>query len=353
MMFRSGGEAKRVPSSSERAAEANANHAVASHIAPSDSNVYYGGGYWNDYRTVQREMDRRVSGRPDVGYRDYFHELVDGRCFERALFLNCGDGSVERGFLAAGLIRSADGIDISEDLLATARRAGQGLPLSYTRIDINAGELPGAHYDLIVNNAAGHHVAYVDRVFRALCAALAPDGYFVHWDYVGPHRNQFAYRDWAACAEVNRNLPAHGRQVLHYPHLPTMLQLDPSEAVHSELLLETCARYFTTECYRPIGGAIAYPILTHNRALRGLAPADAEAIVAEAMLADLAYLHDHPDSTLFAFWYGRPKHEVLRDDEQLRRWEREENAREERAHRDGGRYYPPTAVERLHPGAEG
>lgn len=326
---------------------------VVAQIAPSSSDVYYGGNYWNDYRTVAREMDRRVSGRPGVGYRDYFHELVDGRRFERALFLNCGNGHVERGFLDAGLIRSGVGIDISEDLLESARQAAAGLPLSYVRADINEGRLPDRHYDLIVNNAAGHHVAYVDRVFRALCAALTPDGYFLHWDYVGPHRNQFPYRDWAACAEVNRNLPAHGRQVLHYPHLPTMLHDDPSEAVHSELLLETSARYFTTECFRPIGGAIAYPILTHNQALRALPPAEAEPIVAEAMLADLAYLYEHPDSTLFAFWYGRAKHGVLSDDEQLRRWESEENEREERAHRAGGRYYPPSPIERLRPKADG
>ncbi len=325
---------------------------VTSQIGPSSSNVYYGGDYWNDYRTVEREIDRRVSGRPGFGYREYFHELVDGRRFERALFLNCGDGHVERGFLDAGLIRSGVGIDISEDLLESARRAARGLPLSYVRVDVNQGTLLNQRYDLIVNHAAGHHVAYVDRVFRALCAALTPDGFFVNWDYVGPHRNQFPYEHWAACAEVNRNLPAHGRQVLRYPDVPTMLHDDPSEAVHSELLLETSARYFTTECFRPIGGAIAYPILTHNRALRALPPAEAEPVVAETMLADLAYLHDHPESTLFAFWYGRAKHDVLSDDERLRGWEREEQEREERAHRAGGRYYPPSPLERLRLEAE-
>ncbi len=322
-------------------------------IAPSSSNVYYGGDYWNDWRTVAREIDRRVSGRPDVGYRDHFHELVDGRRFERALFLNCGDGNVERGFLQAGLIDSGVGIDISDDLIAIAREAARGLPLRYVQLDVNQGILPHQRYDLIVNNAAGHHIAYVDRVFRALCAALSPDGFFLHCDYVGPHRNQYPHSSWAACAEVNRSLPSHARQVLRYPHMPTMLHLDPSEAVHSELLLETSARYFTTDCYRPIGGAIAYPILSHNQALRRLAPADAEPVISEVLLADLAYLHEKPESTLFAFWFGRPKHAVLHDDEQLQRWRNEENAREERARQQGGRYYPPAPLERLLPLAGG
>ncbi len=320
-------------------------HDAANEIAPASSSVYYSGHYWNDYHTVVRELNRRVSGRPEVGYRDYFHELVDGRRFERALFLNCGDGHVERGFLEAGLIRSGVGLDISEDLLATAREAARGLPLSYVRLDVNQGVLLNQQYDLIVNNAAGHHIAYVDRVFRALCSALTPDGFFLNSDYVGPHRNQYPYEQWAACAEVNRSLPRAARQVLRYPHLPTMLHLDPSEAVHSELLLETSARYFTTECYRPMGGAIAYLLLSHNEALRRLPPEQAEPVISEALLADLAYLYEHPESTLFAFWYGRPKHAVLRDHEQLRKWESEENAREERAHQNGGRYYPPSRLE--------
>lgn len=322
---------------------------VASAIAPPSSDIYYGGDYWNDYATVAREMNRRVSGRTSVGYRDYFHELVDGRCFERALFLNCGDGHVERGFLETGVIRSGVGIDISEDLLAKAREHAEGLPLQYVQLDVNRGVLPNEQYDLIVNNAAGHHVAYVNRVFRSLCRALTPDGFFVNNDYVGPHRNQYPYAVWAACAETNRSLPAQARQHMRYPHLPTMLHDDPSEAVHSELIRETFDRYFTVEEYRPLGGAIAYTLLTHNAALRRLPAHEQEAAVADAMLADLAYLQAHPESTFFAFWYGRPKHAVLRDQADLRRWESEEVERETRAFRNGGRYYPPSQMERLLP----
>ena len=42
----------------------------------------------------------------------------------------------------------------------------------------------------MVNDAAAHHIAMIDRVFREICGLLLPDGCFVSFDYVGLHRNQ-------------------------------------------------------------------------------------------------------------------------------------------------------------------
>jgi hypothetical protein len=43
-----------------------------------------------------------------------------------------------------------------------------------------------------------------------------------------------------------------------------MLATDPSEAVHSELILPTTDRYFDRIYHKKIGGALAYEILTFN-----------------------------------------------------------------------------------------
>ena len=58
---------------------------------------------------------------------------------------------------------------------------------------------------------------------------------------------------------------------MSYPHLPTMLHDDPTEAIHSELIVETLQRYFHVERFVPLGGAIAYPLLTFNARLLELA----------------------------------------------------------------------------------
>jgi hypothetical protein len=169
----------------------------------------------------------------------------------------------------------------------------------------------------------------------------------VNYDYVGPHRNQYPYEQWEAVWRLNQTLPPQARQLLTYPHLPTMLLTDASEAVHSELILDVSARYFAVENFRPSGGALAYPLLTFNAAMQALSPEDAAPHIARILTEDLRYLQARPASTLFAFWTSRPQPRLLLERDLLARWEAEENEREETASRGGGRYYPPTLLEAL------
>jgi hypothetical protein len=48
---------------------------------------------------------------------------------------------------------------------------------------------------------------------------------------------------------------------------------------------------------------------------------------------------------LFVYAIARPRKEALADTAQLAAWTAEEDDREQRVVSDGGRYYPPTAVE--------
>ena len=316
-------------------------------IVPRSADVYYQGKYWNDYPEVSAEVNRRISGDPAENYLSQFLRCVGNRRFARALFINCGNGWVEREFFRHGAIDSAVGIDFSEDLLEQARANSEGLAVRYVKMDINEAEFPDARYDLVVNFAACHHVAFIDRVLRALCSRLTSDGWFVNYDYVGPHRNQYTYEQWSAAWEANNALPPDGRQNLAYPHLATMLATDPTEAIHSELTLETFHRYFTIHEYRAVGGAVAYPILTFNSALTALSVERRQRIVTQAMDADARYLAAHPHDTLFAYWTATPRCDVLNDVQILARWEREENERERSAAERGGRYYPTTLLQSL------
>lgn len=277
--------------------------------------------YWNDYPTVRREINRRISGDPGLLYRDYFHALVGKRTFQRALFLN-QDGNVARGFVQMRVAAAAVSVDAAQQ-----------------------GGLPEGPFDLIVSEGALHRVAHIDRLLRAACRALAPDGFLLSYDYVGPHRYQYHTVPWTTCERVNARLPDGAQRTLTYPQMPVILRDDPLAAVHAELIAPVWARYFTTEGHRAAGGVIAYPLLTFNDVLPRLADDEAERVVGDVLLEDLAYLQSDPDSTLFAFRYGRPKHDVLRDAGRLERWAADERDREERALRNGGRYYPPTALE--------
>ncbi len=311
-----------------------------------NSDIYYQGKYWNDLEAVNRRINERISGNPSRMWFEHFAD-VSGRTFERALILNCGNGWVERELLASGLILEAVGIDYSEDLLREAKVAADAdrLPLTYEQANINTGLLPGGHFDLVVNHAAAHHIAAIDRVFRELCSILPEDGWFVSFDYVGPHRNQYAGAAWEEAWAVNRQLPESLRQDLRYPHLPTMLVTDPTEAIHSELIVETFRRYFAIGEFTPLGGAIAYPLLTHNaRLFESTDDAERSAWVDRILEADDRFLREHPGSTLFAYFTGTPEKSALNRTAQLAEWESEETGRERLAAEKGGEYYPRGAL---------
>ncbi|HEX4433720.1 MAG TPA: class I SAM-dependent methyltransferase [Acidimicrobiales bacterium] len=311
-----------------------------------NSDIYYQGRYWNDLEAVIRHLNQRVSGDPSTPWYEHFARAT-GRTFDRALILNCGNGWVERDLLACGLVREAVGIDYAEDLLREARAAAAegGLALTYEQVNINTGELPHGEFDLVVNHAGAHHIAAIDRVFREICRLLPDDGWFVSHDYVGPHRNQYAPDAWEAAWTLNGQLPGTFRQDLRYPHLPTMLVMDPTEAIHSELIVETFRRYFTTREFIPLGGALAYPLLTHNDRLLDAEDEAARAQCIERVLdADVDFLNAHPDSTLFAYFAGTPDKSVLERGAQLSSWTAAEDERERVAADHGGEYYPRGAL---------
>ncbi len=188
----------------------------------------------------------------------------------------------------------------------------------------------------------------IDRVFREICRLLPEHGWFLSFDYVGPHRNQYSSEAWERAWEVNNLLPPDLRQVMKmaYPNLPIMVQVDPTEAVHSELIVDTLHRYFDVERFVPLGGAIAYPILTHNEALFALADnSEQTRWVQEVLQADREFLSEHPNSSLFAYIAAKPKKAVFEKPDVLADWEQEEHDREEGAQRNGGEYYPHTALQ--------
>ena len=312
-----------------------------------DSSVYYGGGYWNDLPVVADFIERRATGKEATPWYVHLKEVTGGRTFKKGLFLNCGNGWVERELLRAGIVEETVGIDISEDLLDNARKAAadEGLNARYFARDINTADLPEDGYDLVVNYAAAHHMAYLDKVLRRVAELLPEDGVFASVDYIGPHRNQYPYEQWQAASDLNDTLPEAYRADLPYPHLPTMLHGDPTEAIHSELIEQLVRRYFALEEFKPIGGGLAYVVLSFNKGIHDNPGPERDALVQRVLDADVAWTDEH--GPLFAFFWGRPDKAVLAQADQLAAWSREEEERERAAAANGGQYYPLTVLQQL------
>ena len=319
-------------------------------VVATDSSVYYKSGYWNDLALVQAYLNRRASGDPEVSWSEHL-ATTTGRTFAKALVLNCGNGWVERALVTSGLVKEAVGVDYAEDLLRTARAEADvaGLPLRYYQLDTNTARWPEDGFDLVVNHAAGHHVARPDTVFRSIAEMLPEDGLFVSYDYVGAHRNQYPTAMWEAAWQANEALPEGFRHELGYPHLPTMLVSDPTEAIHAELILPVLKRYFDIEHFRALGGGVAYSVLTFNKAIFSRPEDEVTPVVEQVLAADAAFTDADPEAnTLFGYVIARPRKAALDDTGQLAAWTAEEDERERAAAADGGRYYPDTMMSVLY-----
>ena len=132
-----------------------------------------------------------------------------------------------------------------------------GLPFRYYKMDSNkALSFPESGFDVAINHASLHHVAYIDRHVRAIYdTLLVSDGVLVNYEFVGPHRNQYKASEWRTILDLNNRSEHFFRHDhLVYPHIPTMLSLDPSEAIHSELIISVLNRYFDAVCNRTLNG---------------------------------------------------------------------------------------------------
>lgn len=306
-----------------------------------NANVYYQGHYWNDYEFVYRTMNKRVSGSEDMNWYQLFISTHKGRTFKKALFINCGNGWVEREMYKTGLFEEAVGVDYLQALVdeAQAKAEQEKLPFRYYQLDINTGAIPEGDYDLVVNHAGCHHIAYLNKVLRKISELLPEDGYYLNFDYVGAHRNQYPYSQWNEVYLLNEKLPKELRQELGYPHLPTMLATDPTEAIHSELILEYTGRYFNIEDHKRAGGALAYPILTFNKGMQQATAETQAEWLKYVMDKDWEFTEKYPGTSMFDYFIGTPNKTILKDAGLLESYQEEENEREENASKNNGLYY--------------
>jgi SAM-dependent methyltransferase len=315
-------------------------------VQPGESFRYYDGTiYWNDFPEIQAYLNHLATGHSTNDWVT----LLDGYPpAQRLLSLNCGEGWVERDLHKRGYARSVVGLDISEDLLERARRlaAQQGVTADYRIADANTTSLAGLDFDHVLNHAALHHVAYIDRLVREVLVHMPEHGLLINYDYVGPHRNQYGWQAWSRMIELWDEMPPQLRTDLAYPPLEAMLASDPTEAVHSELIVDTLQRYFDIVEMRALGGAIAYQLLWNNVGLHQARETWHGAYWLDRIIeADREFAAGKIENSLFAVLLCRPRKAVLNETGQLALWTKEENEREQRAMSNGRRYYPRGALE--------
>ena len=239
---------------------------------PTSSDWYYTTGFWNQFPETVAYQHRLATGDENLGWVAHIHQINGSRPFKRALVLNCGNGWLERVLVGEGFVDSAVAVDVLPDFIEQCRRDVEGLDIEYVLMDVNhireyvIGEpaLGAEPFDLVVNYSACHHIALLDEVLSTIRDLCTPDAIFISWDYMGPHRNQYPWRQWRSMRKANKSLPPELRKKMVYPHLSTLIANDPSEAVQCHRIREVVYRYFDVFHDRDIGGGVAYEVITHN-----------------------------------------------------------------------------------------
>lgn len=312
-----------------------------------DFDYYTGAIMFNSFECFLARECALISGDPTVGWQRFLFEKY-GR-LGAAFVFGCGNGWVERGLFQAGVINRVVGADILQKHIDEARTEAQriGLLCDYLIADLNKFEATGLTADLVVNTGAMHHVAYINR-FTELLAKVCSGGLYVGHDYTGAHRNQYTWEVWSEVLDLNQRLPEKYRVSLRYPHLRTMLALDPSEAVHSELQMEVLMRHFDLVQHVRLGGGLCHPLLMSNhRLFHERHTAEGKAALELIMREEEACLARNPDFNLFTFFVARPKQSPAPALVRLN-WQAEENERERKASLSGGRYSSPKPLELIY-----
>jgi SAM-dependent methyltransferase len=268
---------------------------------------HYADQYWNDLPMVLAHLCKRSTGVPTVWWMDYFKQKYATPSRKRALIFGCGTGWVERDLYDRNVAQSFAAFDASRDYLAIAERERGTRPISYSRSNFD-DYTPRESYDLIVNVASLHHVRFLFRLVRLLARAMDPDGVFVHWEYVGPSRNQYSAKHLAILEGVNASLPPRfrTRHSLHQS-LSTLLAGDPTEAVHSADILRALDQYFELVEQKVLGGGIAYQLLWNNLDEFKKDDPEARAVLDGLLRLDEGLTQSGAVPVLFAFLVYRRK----------------------------------------------
>lgn len=301
-------------------------------VVNENSKIYYSGKYWNDYPQVLEYISYNFTGDKHKSWIEDFKERFAKKPFKHGLFLNCGNGWVERDFIDRRIVKKATAFDYSQELLNTAKKGKGKRHIYYFQADVNKVTFEENQFDLIVNVAALHHAQYINKLCYQLAKVLEEDGIMVNFDYIGPARNQYPLRQWFYVNKINNSLPDYIKKTpLDYPHLPTMLHDDPTEAIHSDLILESLSKYFDILERHDTAGGIAYIILTHNNKLENVSSRKLNYYIKKILAADKKYTDLKIIPPMFSYFIAKPNKKALLDKEKRKHYQKMEDLREKRA----------------------
>ncbi len=237
--------------------------------------TYFGETYWLANPVINRHHQSKAAGGRDYESWVNFsvkHFLAEQCPVERVLSIGSGDGALERHLASINTARHIDGIDLAPKRIEIAREeavnAGMQDTIHYSVCNVETNPFPLSDYDAIYFNSSLHHMSDLDAILIKRCAALKQDGYLFVNEYIGPNRFTFSDREKEVMQSVFHLIPekyrvSHAehdrgqiRKQVHYPDPAEVERVDPSEAIHSEEIVDSLKRHFKIEEFNYTGGTL-------------------------------------------------------------------------------------------------
>ena len=276
--------------------------------------THYSDKYWNDLEIVVKYKNKLATGNENVSWiGDILTRFKEYVPFDDVLIVGCGNGWLERQLYDLGIGKHFDAFDMSEKYIDEAKELKQSRAIDYFLDDINSmSKIEDEKYDAVFNFAVLHHAEEVDNALKKLAKCLKTNGLMFNEEYVGPARNQYSDQHLKHMLEVMSDLPEKFRTKVKFLRPPLEnFRVEPSEAIHSDLILPLIPKYFDIVYQRNLNGGIAYQLL-HNNIQEFEDDSNTESVkwLEYLLKQDVVYTDDGRVPILF--WYGvcKPKTEL-------------------------------------------
>ena len=273
---------------------------------------HYSEKYWNDLETVTKYKNKLATGNENTHWvKDILERFKEYLPFENVLVVGCGNGWLERQLCDLGIGKHFDAFDMSEKYINEAKELKQSRDIDYFLDDINSmTKVKDNNYDAVFNFAVLHHATEVDNALHKLAKCLKSTGLMFNEEYVGPARNQYSDEHLNSMLEIMSDLPEKFRSKVGFLRPPLAnFRVEPSEAIHSDLILPLIPKYFDIVYERNLNGGIAYQILHNNiQEYENNTNPESEKWLEYLLNVDILFTEQNKVPVLF--WYGVCKSKI-------------------------------------------
>ncbi len=231
-------------------------------------------GRWDASKRITSHQNQKICGRDlpgkGKGFVQRLQDIFRTRPAQRGVSIGCGNGAKEMHLLEIGLVQHFSLFEASQARIEQGKELAlkKGLESQVDFYLVDSTQMPDVHdVDLVYWNAALHHMLDAEAAVDWSYRVLAPGGYFVMDDYVGPNRFQWTNLSLDVNDRIRALLPDHffqnpqvsGRlfaRLTQRVNEEKLIEKDPTEAADSEHIVSAILKYFPDADVIPTGGSV-------------------------------------------------------------------------------------------------